>query len=161
MDSQHWRAVGALVMPSRTGLEGKLFHVASGGSRRMDDPLPGAPHGYATGTGGPAIGFAVLAPGAQQRWQNEYFHLDGRVALTQNERGCDYGLIVFPTIRDAVVEDIDQGPPQGAICYGLVRDTGTDGAPVPQYLTRATPADPATVPQRSRVRRTARRRGSS
>ncbi|MFF5370708.1 sigma-70 family RNA polymerase sigma factor [Streptomyces sp. NPDC013187] len=142
---------GALVMPSWTGLKGRLFHVASGGSRRMDDPLPGAPNGYATGMGGPAIGYAVLAPGTQQMWQNEYFYLDGTVTLTQNERGCDYGLIVFPTNRDAVVEDIDQGPPQGAIRYGLVRDTGTDGAPVPQYVTRGTPADPATVPQRSRV----------
>ncbi|MFJ4536496.1 RNA polymerase sigma factor [Streptomyces tibetensis] len=142
---------GALVMPSWTGLKGRLFHVASGGSRRMDDPLPGAPNGYATGMGGPAIGYAVLPPGTQQMWQNEYFYLDGTVTLTQNERGCDYGLIVFPTNRDAVVEDIGQGPPQGAVRYGLVRDTGTDGAPVPQYLTRATPADPATVPQHSRV----------
>ncbi|MFF0007110.1 RNA polymerase sigma factor [Streptomyces tibetensis] len=142
---------GALVMPSWTGLKGRLFHVASGGSRRMDDPLPGAPNGYATGMGGPAIGYAVLSPGTQQMWQNEYFYLDGTVTLTQNERGCDYGLIVFPTNRDAVVEDIDQGPPQGAIRYGLVRDTGTDRAPVPQYLTRGAPADPATVPQRSRV----------
>ncbi|MEU1105543.1 sigma-70 family RNA polymerase sigma factor [Streptomyces tibetensis] len=142
---------GALVMPSWTGLKGRLFHVASGGSRRMDDPLPGAPNGYATGMGGPGIGYAVLSPGTQQMWQNEYFYLDGTVTLTQNERGCDYGLIVFPTNRDAVVEDIDQGPPQGAIRYGLVRDTGTDRAPVPQYLTRGAPADPATVPQRSRV----------
>ncbi|MEU1316505.1 sigma-70 family RNA polymerase sigma factor [Streptomyces tibetensis] len=142
---------GALVMPSWTGLKGRLFHVASGGSRRMDDPLPGAPNGYATGMGGPAIGYAVLSPGTQQMWQNEYFYLDGTVTLTQNERGCDYGLIVFPTNREAVVEDIDHGPPQGAIRYGLVRDTGTDRAPVPQYLTRGAPADPATVPQRSRV----------
>ncbi|MER5834124.1 sigma-70 family RNA polymerase sigma factor [Streptomyces sp. NPDC002130] len=142
---------GALVMPSWTGLKGRLFHVASGGSRRMDDPLPGAPNGYATGMGGPAIGYAVLPPGTQQMWQNEYFYLDGTVTLTQNERGCDYGLIVFPTNRDAVVEDIDAGPAQGAIRYGLVRDTGTNSAPVPQYLTRASPADPATVPQHSRV----------
>ncbi|MFE9031911.1 RNA polymerase sigma factor [Streptomyces iakyrus] len=142
---------GALVMPSWTGLKGRLFHVASGGGRRMDDPLPGAPNGYATGMGGPDIGYAVLPPGTQQMWQNEYFYLDGTVTLTQNERGCDYGLIVFPTNRDAVVEDIDQGPPQGALRYGLVRDTGTDSAPVPQYVTRETPADPATVPQRSRV----------
>ncbi|MFJ3512049.1 RNA polymerase sigma factor [Streptomyces luteogriseus] len=142
---------GALVMPSWTDLKGRLFHVASGGSRRMDDPLPGAPNGYATGMGGPGIGWAVLPPGTQQMWQNEYFYLDGTVTLTQNERGCDYGLTVFPTDRDAVVEDIGQGPPQGAIRYGLVRDTGTDSAPVPQYVTRATPADPATVPQHSRV----------
>ncbi len=142
---------GALVMPSWTGLKGRLFHVASGGSRRMDDPLPGAPNGYATGMGGPDIGYAVLPPGTQQMWQNEYFYLDGTVTLTQNERGCDYGLIVFPSDRDAVVRDINEGPAEGALRYGLVRDTGTDSAPVPQYVTRETPADPATVPQRSRV----------
>ncbi|MER5577629.1 RNA polymerase sigma factor [Streptomyces massasporeus] len=142
---------GALVMPSWTGLKGRLFHVASGGWRRMDDPLAGAPNGYATGMGGPGIGYAVLPPGTQQMWQNEYFYLDGSVTLTQNERGCDYGLTVFPSNRDAVAEDIDTGPDRGALRYGLVRDTGTDSAPVPQYVTRATPADPATVPQRSRV----------
>ncbi|MEU0387253.1 RNA polymerase sigma factor [Streptomyces chartreusis] len=142
---------GALVMPTWTGLKGKLFHVASGGSRRMDDPLPGAPGGYATGMGGPDIGYAVLPPGTQQMWQNEYFYVDGTVTLTQNERGCDYGLIVFPTDWAAVDQDVNEGPAQGAIRYGLVRDTGTDSAPVPQYVTRATPADPATVPQRSRV----------
>ncbi|MFJ5999238.1 RNA polymerase sigma factor [Streptomyces sp. NPDC092370] len=142
---------GALVMPSWTGLKGKLFHVASGGWRRMDDPLPGAPNGYATGMGGPGIGYAVLPPGTQQMWQNEYFYLDGTVTLTQNERGCDYGITVFPSSRQAVDKDVNEGPGQGALRYGLVRDTGTDSAPVPQYVTRATPADPATVPQRSRV----------
>ncbi|MEV0240076.1 sigma-70 family RNA polymerase sigma factor [Streptomyces sp. NPDC050674] len=142
---------GALVMPSWTGLKGRLFHVASGGSRRMDDPLPGAPNGYATGMGGPDIGYAVLPPGTQQMWQNEYFYVDGTVTLTQNERGCDYGLTVFPSTWEAVDKDVNEGPGQGALRYGLVRDTGTDSAPVPQYVTRATPADPATVPQRSRV----------
>ena len=142
---------GAVVMPTWTGLKGKLFHVASGGSRRMDDPLPGAPNGYATGMGGPDIGYAVLPPGTQQVWQNEYFYVDGTVTLTQNERGCDYGITVFPSSREAVDEDVNEGPDQGAIRYGLVRDTGTDSAPVPQYVTRSTPADPATVPQRSRV----------
>lgn len=142
---------GALVMPSWTGLKGRLFHVASGGSRRMDDPLPGAPNGYATGMGGPGIGYAVLPPGTQQMWQNEYFYLDGTVTLTQNERGCDYGLTVFPSNWQAVDEDVNTGPDRGALRYGLVRDTGTDRAPVPQYVTRETPADPATVPQRSRV----------
>ncbi|MFJ4820664.1 sigma-70 family RNA polymerase sigma factor [Streptomyces sp. NPDC088801] len=142
---------GGVVMPTWTGLKGRLFHVASGGSRRMDDPLPGAPNGYATGMGGPDIGYAVLPPGTQQMWQNEYFYLDGTVTLTQNERGCDYGIAVSPSNWEAVDEDVNEGPPQGAIRYGLVRDTGTDSAPVPQYLTRSAPADPATVPQRSRV----------
>ncbi|MET9682241.1 RNA polymerase sigma factor [Streptomyces coeruleorubidus] len=142
---------GAVVMPTWTGLKGKLFHVASGGSRRMDDPLPGAPNGYATGMGGPDIGYAVLPPGTQQMWQNEYFYVDGTVTLTQNERGCDYGIAVFPSDWQAVDKDVNEGPEQGAIRYGLVRDTGTDNAPVPQYVTRSAPADPATVPQRSRV----------
>jgi RNA polymerase sigma factor (sigma-70 family) len=142
---------GALVMPSWTGLEGKLFHVASGGGRRMDDPFGGESSGYATGMGGPDIGYAVLPPGTQQMWQNEYFYLDGTVTLTQNERGADYGLTVFPSTWEAVHEDVLYGPDQGAVRYGLVRDTGDDGTPVPQYVTREAPEDPATVPQRSQV----------
>ncbi|MGW0333329.1 RNA polymerase sigma factor [Streptomyces sp. NPDC003011] len=142
---------GALVMPAWTGLAGRLFHVASGGGRRMDDPLSGSPDGYATGMGGPDTGYAVLPDGTQQMWQNEYFYVDGGVTLTVNERGADYGVSVFPSSWDAVTEDVTTGPARGAIRYGLVRDTGTDAAPVPQYVTRATPADPATVPQDSRV----------
>ncbi|MET8982881.1 sigma-70 family RNA polymerase sigma factor [Streptomyces sp. NPDC004539] len=142
---------GALVMPSWTGLKGKVFHVASGGGRRMDDPMAGAPDGYATGMGGPAIGYAVLPDGTQQMWQNEYFYLDGSVTLTVNERGADYGIIVFPSTREEIEKDIAYGPPQDAIRYGIVRDTGDDDTPVPQYLTRSTPVDPATVPQRSDV----------
>ncbi|MGW5662069.1 sigma-70 family RNA polymerase sigma factor [Streptomyces sp. NPDC003758] len=142
---------GNLVMPAWTGLKGKLFHVASGGGRRMDDPLVGSPGGYATGMGGPTIGYAVLPAGTQQMWQNEYFYLDGSVTLTLNEHGCDYGVTVFPSSWDAVDKDIRTGPAQGVIRYGMVRDNGKDTAPVPQYVTRATPADPATVPQRSRV----------
>ncbi|MFI6036173.1 RNA polymerase sigma factor [Streptomyces sp. NPDC051315] len=168
---------GALVMPSWTGLEGRLFHVASGGGRRMDDPFGGEADGYATGMGGPGIGYAVLPSGTQQMWQNEYFYLDGSVTLTQNERGADYGLTVFPSTWEAVHEDVLYGPGQGAVRYGLVRDTGDDATPVPQYVTRESPDDPATVPQRSRVQpsrvtpratrragpraaRTGRRRGS-
>jgi hypothetical protein len=101
--------------------------------------------------GGPSIGYAVLPPGTQQMWQNEYFYLDGTVTLTQNERGCDYGITAFPSNWDAVNKDVNTGPDQGAIRYGLVRDNGRDSTPVPQYVTRATPADPATVAQRSRV----------
>ncbi|WP_406333181.1 RNA polymerase sigma factor [Streptomyces sp. NBC_00203] len=142
---------GALVMPAWTRLEGKLFHVASGGGRRMDDALAGSPDGYATGMGGPDIGYAVLPSGTQQMWQNEYFYLDGTVTLTVNERGADYGLIVFPSSWDEANKDVETGPAQGAIRYGLVRDNGEDTAPVPQYLTRSTPTDPATVAQRSRV----------
>jgi len=142
---------GALVMPAWTGLKGKLFHVASGGGRRMDDPLAGSPDGYATGMGGPTIGYTVLPSGTQQMWQNEYFYVDGTVTLTQNERGADYGLIVFPSSWDEANKDVETGPAQGAIRYGLVRDNGKDTAPVPQYVTRANPADPATVRLRSQV----------
>ncbi|MET7652212.1 sigma-70 family RNA polymerase sigma factor [Streptomyces sp. NPDC005486] len=141
---------GGLVMPSWTGLKGKLFHVASGGGRRMDDPV-GATDPTATGMGSKATGYAVPPSGTQQMWQNEYFYLAGSVTLTVNERGADYGLNVFPTTWDAVERDVTSGPGQGAGRYGLVRDTGDDDTPVPQYVTRETPADPATVPQTSRV----------
>ncbi|MFC8431713.1 RNA polymerase sigma factor [Streptomyces sp. NPDC057253] len=141
---------GGLVMPSWTGLKGRLFHVASGGGRRMDDPVS-ATDSSATGMGSSATGYTVLPPGAQQMWQNEYFYLDGSVTLTCNERGADYNLSVFPSTWDAVEKDITTGPAQGAERYGLVRDAGKDDTPVPQYVTRSTPADPATVAQKSRV----------
>ncbi|MDN3025190.1 sigma-70 family RNA polymerase sigma factor [Streptomyces sp. S.PB5] len=139
---------GGLTMPAWTGLEGELFHVASGGGRRMDDVYTGTD---TTGMGSPSIGYAVLPDGAQQMWQNEYFYLDGTVVLNQNERGADYGLIVYPSTWEAAEKDVRYGPPQGAVRYGLVRDNGKDTTPVPQYVTRETPADPATVAQRSRV----------
>ncbi|MBG0852165.1 sigma-70 family RNA polymerase sigma factor [Streptomyces spinoverrucosus] len=147
--SPHYRA-GALVMPTWTGLKGKLFHVASGGGRRMDDRVSDT-DSSATGMGSTATGYAAPPPGTQQMWQNEFFYVDGAVTLTVNERGADYGLSVFPSTWDDVNEDVNYGPPDGAIRYGLVRDTGEDDAPVPQYVTRDRPADPATVPQRSRV----------
>ncbi len=143
---------GGLAMPTWTGLKGKIFHVASGGGRRMDDATgDGSDRGRVTGMGSPDTGYTVLPDGTQQMWQNEYFYVDGSVTLHQNERGASYGLAVFPTNRDAVTKDLTTGPDQGAIRYGLVRDNGKDTAPVPQYVTRKTPADPATVPQRSRV----------
>lgn len=147
--SPQYRA-GSLVPPSWTGLKGTLFHVASGGGRRMDDPVS-ASDSTATGMGDAATGYAVLPAGTQQMWQNEYFYLDGSVTLTVNERGADYGLSVFPSTWDAAEKDITTGPAQGAVRYGLVRDTGENDTPVPQYATRSTPADPATVPQRSRL----------
>ena len=141
---------GALVMPSWTALKGKLFHVASGGGRRMDDPVS-TTDTTATGMGNSTTGYDVPPTGTQQMWQNEYFYVDGSVTLTVNERGADYGLNVFPSTWDAVEKDITTGPTQGATRYGLTRDTGKDDTPVPQYVTRTTPTDPATVVQESRV----------
>jgi hypothetical protein len=127
-----------LVMPTWTGLKGKLFHVASGGGVRMDE------HGAWPGFS--------LPPGAQQMWQNEYYYVDGEVTLHQNESGAaDYGLNVQVMNWDNITADITAGPPEGWTRYGLVRDTGGDDAPVPQYLTRSSPADQSTVPQRSQV----------
>jgi len=153
---------GGMVMPTWTGLKGKLFHVASGGRHRMDDSAPGNPPentwmGSPTvGPSGPAAGYVVLPPGAQQMWQNEFFYLDGEVTLANNERGADYNITATPKTWDEVTADINTPPPsapggKGAIRYGLTRDTGNDDAPVPQYLTRETPADRAAVPQQSAV----------
>jgi RNA polymerase sigma factor (sigma-70 family) len=145
--------VGTVTMPSWTGLRGRLFHVASGGGRRLDDQIPGAVAGT-TGMGDPTRGYAVLPAGAQQMWHFEYYYLDGQVTLTSNERGADYNLYVHLATRASVDADIRTAPgPDGSpIRYGLTRDDGTDGCPVPQYVTRATPADPATVPQKSNLR---------
>jgi RNA polymerase sigma factor (sigma-70 family) len=146
---------GGMVMPTWTGLTGKLFHVASGGTRRMDDARPGGPP-QNTWMGEPAAGYTTLPAGAQQFWQAEYLYLDGEVTLNNNERGADYNLTVRAVTWDEVSAEIATPPPAdpvaaGWVRYGLVRDTGTDGAPVPQYLTRQTPADRAQVPQASRV----------
>ena len=144
---------GGMVMPTWVGLKGKLFHVASGGGHRMDDshesgPVENTWMGQPTpGSSGPAAGYVVLPPGAQQMWQNEFFYLDGEVTLYNNERGADYNITATPRTWDEVTADISRK----GIRYGLVRDTADDSAPVPQYLTRETPADPAQVPQRSAV----------
>ncbi|MGW1759864.1 RNA polymerase sigma factor [Streptomyces mirabilis] len=141
---------GALLMPTWTGLSGRLFHVASGGGHRMDDVQSGSTDGT-TWMGGPSVGYAVLPSGTQQMWQNEYFWIDGTVTLHQNEGPADYNLFVQTSTWDKVTEDVRTGPAQGVIRYGLVRDNGEDTAPVPQYLTRSNPADPATVSRRSQV----------
>lgn len=142
---------GLMVMPTWTGLRGKLFHVASGGFRRMDDPKVKAPDIRQTWMGEPGRGYITLPKGAQQMWQNEFFYLDGQVTLHNHERGSDYNLGVTPLTHRQVTDDLttspDGDPALGRVRYGLVRDTGDDAAPVPQYLTRA--EGPA--PQQSRV----------
>jgi hypothetical protein len=142
---------GNLVLPSWTGLRGKLFHVASGGGRRLDDAVPGA---AATDTylGDPQHGYDALPSGAQPMWQHEFYYLDGEVTLNQNERGADYNLYVHLSSWAQVHDDIFTAPSAGgAIRYGLTRDDGTDDAPVPQYVTRGHPLDPATVRRLSRL----------
>ncbi len=133
-DVWHAGRGGQIAMPTWTGLSGKLFHVASGGGQRLATPVP---------------------PGAQQVWRNEFYYLDGSVTLHLNtDGGAGYGLGVIPQTWAAVTADITAAPDpaRGILRYGLVRDTGTDAAPVPQYLTRTDPADPASVPQHSAVR---------
>jgi RNA polymerase sigma factor (sigma-70 family) len=144
---------GVLGMPTWTGLSGKLFHVASGGGKRMNDPVPGATDQPHTGMGQPSTGYDSLPAGAQQMWQNEYYYLDGTVTLHQNEYDADYNLIVQAKTWDQITADITTppDPTTGPVRYGLVRDTGNDTAPVPQYLTLGNPADPAGVPQHSNV----------
>jgi RNA polymerase sigma factor (sigma-70 family) len=141
--------IGPFVPATWTGLKGKLFHVASGGGRRMDDEqAPGV-----TWLGSPETGFVRLPSGQQVMWQNEFYYFDGAVTLHNNEAGTDVDLTVAPKTWDEVWADISTrpDPAKGIMRYGLTRDTGNDRAPVPQYLTRARPADPAQVPQRSRV----------
>ncbi|GHE13343.1 RNA polymerase sigma factor [Streptomyces alanosinicus] len=154
----HWDVMyglrpGLLTMPSWTGLRGRLFHVASGGGHRMDDRQPGATAG-GTWMGNRQQGLITLPPGAQQMWQNEYYYLDGSVTLHLNETQADYNLDVLPSSWQETADDIATPPaPHSADRerYGLVRDTGRDDAPVPQYTTRSTPTDAGTVPQRSVV----------
>jgi len=141
---------GHLQMPSWTGLGGKLFHVASGGGHRLDDQQPDQPG--PSWMGNPTEGYAVLPPGAQQMWQNEFYYVDGSITLHQNETGADYNLQLLPVTRTELMDDLNQSPSEPhPLRYGVVRDTGWDDAPVPQYLTRATPAEPRSVPQRSEV----------
>ncbi|MEU9157319.1 sigma-70 family RNA polymerase sigma factor [Streptomyces sp. NPDC048417] len=145
---------GGIAMPTWTGLTGKLFHVASGGGRRMDDLQPGTTDEH-TWLGNRPLGYATLPAGAQQMWQNEYYYVDGTVTLNLNQSGLKYALIVASCSRQHINDEIGQAPSDnpalGYVRYGIVRDTGDDGAPVPQYLTRSAPADPLAVPQLSRL----------
>lgn len=54
--------------------------------------------------------------------------------------------------RPEIIDDLTQSPSTSLpLRYGLVRDTGHDNAPVPQYVTRSTPPEPRSVPQHSDV----------
>lgn len=144
---------GLLTMPYWTGLRGRLFHVASGGGHRMDDRRPGATSG-GTWMGDGGRNTDTLPPGAQQMWQNEYYYLDGSVTLHLNETQADYNLDILPSSWQKTADDIGTPPDPNSSDrqrYGLVRDTGRDDAPVPQYTTRSTPTDAGAVPQRSVV----------
>jgi RNA polymerase sigma factor (sigma-70 family) len=140
---------GSIVPPSWTALQGKLFHVASGGGVRLDDDDPEGTAG-ATYLGNEQDGYDVLPPKAQQMWHFEYYYLDGEVTLNQNERGADYNLYVHLVPWKDMRDDIFTAPTsEGPLRYGLIRDNGGDTTPAPQYATRADPSDPATVPQMS------------
>jgi hypothetical protein len=141
--------VGYFPAATWTGLTGKLFHVASGGGRRLDDESsPGV-----TWMGAPDVGFVKLPKGHQQMWQNEFYYLNGSVTLHNNESGTDVDLSVSPRTWSEVWADLTTrpDPARGIIRFGLTRDTGDDRAPVPQYVTRSRPADPTDVPQHSHV----------
>jgi hypothetical protein len=94
-------------------------------------------------------GTVAAAQGGDRRALDE--PAAGRLPLVSNIVGCALGghADVLPSTWDAVEKDVTTGPAQGARRYGLVRDTGRDDTAVPQYLTRATPADTSTVAQRS------------
>jgi hypothetical protein len=149
----YFNRTGVLVMPTWTGLKGRIFHVASGGGRRMDDAVPGATDRPHTWMGRPDKGYITLPRGAQQMWQNEFYYIDGEVTLRQHERGADYNLGITPMTRADIVADVGRGsdPAKGLVRRGLVRDTGRDDAPVPQYATRRDVADPGGAPQHSRL----------
>ncbi len=119
----------------------------------MDDEVPGQTDTPHTWMGRPSVGYDTVPSGAQQMWQNEYYYLDGTVTLHENENYTDYNLSVTPVMWADVTANIDAppNPSKGIVRYGIVRDTGTDAAPIPQYLTRSTPADPTTVAQHTIV----------
>jgi RNA polymerase sigma factor (sigma-70 family) len=143
--------IGQIAMPTWTGLTGKVFHVASGGSRRMDDPTGGSGSTTSTGMGSSSTGFDTVPAGAQQMWQNEYYYLDGTVVLHQNQGWAAAGFLVQAATWQQITDDVDTAPGSARLRYGLVRDSGDDTAPVPQYVTRGNPSDPANVAQRSDV----------
>jgi hypothetical protein len=103
--------------------------------------------------GSKSTGFDTLPTGAQQMWQNEYYYLDGTVVLHQNQGWAEAGFIVQSMTWQQITDDIDTAPSSASwvLQYGLVRDTGTDAAPVPQYLTWGNPSNPAKVPKHSEV----------
>jgi hypothetical protein len=119
----------------------------------MDDMLSGSGTNVSTGMGSTATGFDSVPAGAQQMWQNEYYYLDGTVVLHQNQGWAEAGFIVQDMGWQQITDDVHMTPgnPTWVLRYGVIRDTGTDTAPVPQYLTRTDPTDPATVPQKSVV----------
>jgi hypothetical protein len=147
---------GALRLPVWTGLSGRLFHVASGGGHRMDDVRLADMDPPSTWMGSRTTGYDTLPAGAQQMWQNEYYYLDGTVTLHNLQGKADYHLGVAPTTAAAIDADLRTAPGSAVdrVRFGIVRDTGTDAAPVPQYLTRkklTATADLLAVPQHSSV----------
>ncbi|KAH7250838.1 hypothetical protein B0J15DRAFT_496949 [Fusarium solani] len=152
-----FNSVGQIRPPTWVGLEGKLFHVASGGGHRMDDERKSADCTWAGCDQCTWMGCIdrpdkkdSLPDGMQQMWQNEFYFLNGTVTLRNNEGPVDYNLAVTPVKWEQVYTDIHAGPESGAIRYGKSRDpTGDDLTPVPQYATYNITND--TISQRSEL----------
>ncbi|KAI4598006.1 hypothetical protein KJ359_003815 [Pestalotiopsis sp. 9143b] len=152
----YFNSYGEITMPTWTGLDGKLFHVASGGYRRMTDYQYDTETGEETDVqwmGEPGVDLDTLPSGALQMWQNEFYWLNGTVTLRENEASVDYNLGISLSSYNEVVSDINTtpDPTSNIIRYGKVRDTGSDSAPVPQYCTNQDETDATKVAQKSQV----------
>ena len=98
MQVAYFNVAGRIVPPVWSNLSGKLFHVASGGGRRMDDTKTEASTIGCTGNtwmGCPGTSeLDTLPSGMQQMWQNEFYFLDGYVELHETENSVDYNLAI-------------------------------------------------------------------
>jgi hypothetical protein len=95
----YFNNVGEISPPGWSGLTGKLFHVASGGGRRMDDAKTEASTIACTGNtwmGCPGTSEIDTLPcGMQQIWQNKFYYFeDGYVELHETETNVDYNISV-------------------------------------------------------------------
>ncbi|MEU1274076.1 hypothetical protein [Streptomyces sp. NPDC005799] len=113
--------------------------------------------GFATTTAGHAAALAFLNAHGRVRAMGVEGTSSYGAGFTRAARSAgqaDYNLDVLPSSWQETADDIASPPdPHSADRerYGLVRDTGRDDAPVPQYATRSTPTDAGTVPQHSAV----------
>jgi RNA polymerase sigma factor (sigma-70 family) len=121
---------GPLAMPTWTG--GTVVHVASGGGRRLDDPVGGVT----------ALAGDSLPTGVGPIWRDEFYYLDGTVTLRNNSGTASYRLDVTPVTWAQIDADLRQppDPARGILRYGIVRDTGGGTPSPPGRITTAVPA---------------------